>query len=137
MTPDPVAVAATAQVKTAPDPTYPPRMRSDKAASYLRDVHGLPVEDKTMRNWRAAGRGPTCRYLGIVPLYDRTELDRWADREALKEECPMRRNRRMAVAAVEDTSPSIFEAALAIAAAPGGELLPDRAPESAGSAASH
>lgn len=76
---------------------WPPRMRTDHAARYLTEVHGLPLEEKTLRNWRASGRrGPACRYLGTLPLYDRTELDRWAESDALQAECPTRRTRRIA-----------------------------------------
>jgi hypothetical protein len=76
---------------------WPPRMRTEQAARYLTDEHGLPVEEKTLRNWRAGGRrGPTCRYLGTLPLYDRTELDRWAENDALQPESPTTRTRRLA-----------------------------------------
>jgi hypothetical protein len=75
---------------------WPPRMRTEQSAIYLAQAHGLPVEEKTLRNWRAAGRGPACRYLGALPLYDKSELDRWAEHDALKTESPMRRNRRAA-----------------------------------------
>jgi hypothetical protein len=95
--------AATAPTETSPDSTWPPRLRTDMAAAYLAKVHGLPVEEKTLRNWRAAGRGPVCRYLGALPLYDRTELDRWVEQDALKVESPMRRNRRAAREATQDS----------------------------------
>jgi hypothetical protein len=73
---------------------WPVRLRSHEAAKYLRDVHGLPFEPKTLRNWRAGGRrGPSCRYLGTLPLYDRAELDRWAQHDALTAECPTGRKR--------------------------------------------
>ena len=98
------------RVVAAPTPAettnsdWPPRMRTEKAAAYLNSVHGIPAQEKTMRNWRAAektmrnwraaGRGPACKYLGTMPLYDRVELDRWAEYDALQAESPMRRNRR-------------------------------------------
>jgi len=71
-------------------------MRTQKAVDYLNGVHGIPAQEKTMRNWRAAGRGPACKYLGTMPLYDRVELDRWAEYDALQAESPMRRKRRAA-----------------------------------------
>ncbi len=71
-------------------------MNTDQASSYLKEWHGLPVEPKTMRNWRAAGRGPPCKYLGITPIYDRPVLDDWAENEALTEENPISRTRRLA-----------------------------------------
>jgi hypothetical protein len=85
-----------------PEPTetaspWLPRMPTGQAALYLKEEHGLPVEEKTLRNWRASGRrGPACRYLGTLPLYDRTELDRWAEQDALQAECPTGRTRRLA-----------------------------------------
>ena len=82
------------QEASEPAAVWPPRMRTGQATSYLVQEHGLPVEEKTLRNWRAAGRGPSCRYLGTLPLYDKTELDRWVEQDALKAESPMRRNRR-------------------------------------------
>jgi hypothetical protein len=80
--------------------TWPRRMPTKQAAQYLKDEHGLPLDPKTLRNWRATGRrGPVCRYLGTLPLYDRTELDRWAEEDALQPECPTARTRRIARAA--------------------------------------
>ena len=79
---------------------FPPRMRTDQAAQYLTEVHGLPVQEKTLRNWRAGGRrGPRCRYLGTLPLYDRGELDSWVVEDALQPESPTRRTRRAAAEA--------------------------------------
>jgi hypothetical protein len=76
---------------------WPLRMRTEQAATYLTQVHGLPLEEKTLRNWRVGGRrGPQCRYLGTLPLYDRAELDRWADDDALQPESPVARTRRLA-----------------------------------------
>jgi hypothetical protein len=81
---------------------WPQRMRTDEAAEYLREMHGLPLEGKTLRNWRASGRrGPTCKYLGALPLYERRELDRWSGEDALQDECPTARTRRIA----RETSP--------------------------------
>lgn len=80
----------------------PRRMTTGQAACYLQQEHGLPVEPKTLRNWRATGRrGPTCRYLGTLPLYDTPELDRWAEHDALQEENPTRRTRRLAMEATQ------------------------------------
>ena len=88
--------AAPAPPEEVTNSDWPPRMRTARAAAYLNSVHGIPAQEKTMRNWRAAGRGPACKYLGTMPLYDRVELDRWAEYEALQAESPMRRNRRSA-----------------------------------------
>lgn len=78
------------------DDGWPRRMRTDEAAAYLSKVHGLPTEPKTMRNWRAAGRGPECRYFGMVPIYDRPVLDSFAENDALQDESPVARTRRLA-----------------------------------------
>ncbi len=81
---------------TAPPDDWPPRSRTELAAKYLDKVHGLPLKEKTLRNWRAIGRGPGCGYLGTLPLYDRGELDRWAHEDALQAHSPMRRARQAA-----------------------------------------
>jgi hypothetical protein len=75
----------------------PMRLDTAAAARYLRDKHGIPIEEKTLRNRRAAGkrRGPACRYFGVKPLYDVAELDRWAQKDALEPENPVRRNMRL------------------------------------------
>jgi hypothetical protein len=76
------------------DTEWPRRMRTDIAARYLTEVQSLPVQPKTLRNWRAAGRGPACRYMGTLPIYDRPELDLWAIEDALKSSCPTSRKRQ-------------------------------------------
>jgi hypothetical protein len=75
----------------------PMRLDTTGAARYLREKHGIPIEEKTLRNRRAAGnkRGPACRYFGVKPLYDIPELDRWAQEDALQPENPVRRNMRL------------------------------------------
>jgi hypothetical protein len=79
----------------------PMRLDTAAAARYLREKHGIPVAEKTLRNRRAAGknRGPTCRYFGVKPLYDIPEPDRWAQEDALELENPVRRNMRLREAA--------------------------------------
>jgi hypothetical protein len=72
------------------------RHDTDSAAQYLTNKLGIPVESKTLRNWRAGGKkGPTARYFGAKPLYDEPELDRWAEEEALTLVNPVRRNMRL------------------------------------------
>ena len=87
-----------------PAATWPPRMKSPQAADYLTEVHGLQSEDKTLRNWRALGKGPVCKYFGTIPLYDKAELDRFAVEDALQAESPMRRNRRVAQQAAQQVA---------------------------------
>ncbi|HUC16337.1 MAG TPA: hypothetical protein VMA37_01455 [Acetobacteraceae bacterium] len=81
-------------MQTGTQDAPPVRMRTEAAAEYLSSSHGLGLEAKTLRNWRAQGRGPRCRYLGIHPLYDRDELDRWAREEALTDTNPISAGRR-------------------------------------------
>lgn len=75
------------------------RMHLDGAGAsrYLHEKYGIPIEEKTLRNRRAAGnnRGPACQYFGNKPLYDVLELDRWAQEDALQPESPVRRNMRL------------------------------------------
>jgi hypothetical protein len=59
------------------------RMHSTLAARYLQEFHGLPLAEKTIRNWRSRGKGPRCKYLGVTAIYERSELDRWASEDAL------------------------------------------------------
>lgn len=74
---------------------FPVRMPTEQAAEYLAQVHGLPIDHKTLRNWRSQGtKGPRCRYLGTKPLYERQELDRWGTEEALTDTNPISVTRR-------------------------------------------
>ncbi|MGA8758679.1 MAG: hypothetical protein WB611_20630 [Stellaceae bacterium] len=75
----------------------PKRLDTKASVRYLRDKHGIPITEKTLRNRRADGkkRGPACRYFGNKPLYDVPELDRWAEEDALQAENPVRRNVRL------------------------------------------
>jgi hypothetical protein len=78
---------------------WPPRLNTEQAADYLNEEHGLPVVSKTLRNWRAARKGPVWRYFGTVPLTTPLELDRYVREEALQDEAPAARTRRLAKAA--------------------------------------
>jgi hypothetical protein len=81
-------------IDAIPD-AWPKRMDTATAARYLREEHGLPTDPKTLVNHRALRKGPTVRYFGAKPLYDRTELDRWANDEALQPISPLTRNARL------------------------------------------
>jgi hypothetical protein len=76
-------------------------MDTGTSARYLKEEKGLPIEAKTLTNFRAARKGPAVRYFGAKPLYDRVELDRWAEEEALQPISPLTRNayRRVAMQA--------------------------------------
>jgi hypothetical protein len=69
-------------------------MDTKVSARYLRDVQGLPIEAKTLVNLRALRKGPPVRYFGAKPLYERSELDRWAESDALQPISPLTRNAR-------------------------------------------
>ena len=71
---------------------WPKRMDTGTAARYLQDEHGLPTEPKTLVNHRAQRKGPVVQYFGAKPLYDRAELDRWANEDALQPVSPLTRN---------------------------------------------
>jgi hypothetical protein len=88
---------------TAPsEAACPTRLNTDEAAAYLQQKHGLPVTAKHLRSHRqsARPRGPACRYLGPLALYDCSELDRWAFEDALQPESPTARTRRLAAEAM-------------------------------------
>ena len=79
------------------------RMRSPAAAAQLSQLLGLPIEPKTLSNWRAAGRGPRPEYFGLTPVYTVAELERWVEEDALKPEpnYPRRRGQQGAGTAAE------------------------------------
>jgi hypothetical protein len=56
---------------------------------YLLEKYGLHISPKTLANYRWAGTGPACRYLGATPLYEEEVLDTWM-RESLRDEPPKR-----------------------------------------------
>jgi hypothetical protein len=60
---------------------WPPNLRRQDAARYLREVHGIPVQPSTMAKWFSLkSDGPAAHHSGRVPLYPRAELDAWAAR---------------------------------------------------------
>jgi hypothetical protein len=67
------------------------RLDTQASARYLKVVHGLPVEKKTLENKRARGEGPQWQYFGQRPLTTPGELDRYAAEDALRDESPLRR----------------------------------------------
>jgi hypothetical protein len=58
--------------------SWPIFMSSATAAAYLTEHWGVRRAAKTLRNLRWSGGGPAFRYDGRRALYDRNELDRWA-----------------------------------------------------------
>jgi len=53
-------------------------MRRERARAYLREVHDIDMEVKTLANRNARLLGPRPQYLGTVPYYTRDALDQWA-----------------------------------------------------------
>ena len=83
------------QIEPITERQYPRRMETKDASEYLRDEHGIPVEPGTLANMRAQRRGPRVVYFGWKPLYERDELDRWAEEDALQPESPLTRRARL------------------------------------------
>lgn len=63
------------------EPTeFPIRMRTPEASKYLEEVHGLRRAPNTLNKLACIGGGPLFRKAGArTRLYDRAELDRWAE----------------------------------------------------------
>jgi hypothetical protein len=57
---------------------WPRRMRRADAVRYLREVCGIPFEEKTLANRNAAGLAPRPEYLGTIPFYRPEVLDAFA-----------------------------------------------------------
>ena len=59
--------------------TERPRLRRKEASAYLLEKHGVPTAVATLAKMATVGGGPAITYFGRIPLYDRTDLDAWAD----------------------------------------------------------
>lgn len=57
---------------------WPRRMRREQAARYLQEVHGIPLEPRTLANRNASGLGPKPEYFGTIPYYRPEVLDQFA-----------------------------------------------------------
>lgn len=68
--------ADAAAVKPVP---WPARMSRRRASDYLQIVHGLRAAYQTLAKHGVQGTGPAYRKQGRFALYDKKELDRWAD----------------------------------------------------------
>lgn len=75
------------------DPQFPRRMRRGAACKYLNEVHGIPIEPKTLANRNAAGLDPKPEYLGTIPFYRTEVLDAYAE-TAFTAESPVTVTRR-------------------------------------------
>lgn len=76
-----------------PDARFPTNMRRGKASEYLKVVHGIPMETKTLANRASAGLEPRAKFLGTIPYYDQQSLDRFAEK-AFTTESPVTVARR-------------------------------------------
>jgi hypothetical protein len=56
-----------------------PRLRRSDVPAYLLQKHGIPIALATLNKMATVGGGPAMRYAGRIPLYDITDLDKWAD----------------------------------------------------------
>ena len=63
------------------------------ASRYLREVHGIDLEERTLRNRNAAGLRPKPEYLGTIPFYRIETLDEFAE-TAFTQESPVAVTRR-------------------------------------------
>ncbi len=55
-----------------------PRLRRWEASEYLELVHGVTVAPATLAKMASVGGGPSFQKNGRMPVYPKTELDRWA-----------------------------------------------------------
>ncbi|MGE7367878.1 hypothetical protein ACQKKX_02255 [Neorhizobium sp. NPDC001467] len=56
-----------------------PRLRRADVPAYLMQKHGIPIAVNTLNKMATVGGGPAMRYAGRIPLYDVTDLDKWAE----------------------------------------------------------
>jgi hypothetical protein len=67
-----------------------PRWMPDAVLSqYLKEVHGIDLAPKTIRNKRAAGRGFPCRYMGNTPVHSPPVVDQYIETNLLRDTSPI------------------------------------------------
>jgi hypothetical protein len=57
---------------------FPPLMRRETVAEYVRSVLKQPLTKTTLATMATRGGGPPFHKFGSVVLYDRDDVDRWA-----------------------------------------------------------
>jgi hypothetical protein len=67
------------QVVPAKPRTWPKWMSRRQASDYLQTVHGIRVAYQTLAQHAMHGTGPAYRKQHRFTVYDRTDLERWAD----------------------------------------------------------
>lgn len=55
------------------------RFNTPEASEYLIEAHCVTVAKKTLEKLRTVGGGPAFRKFGHAVMYDRTDLDAWAN----------------------------------------------------------
>jgi hypothetical protein len=56
-------------------------LRRDLAAEYIRTTYGFPCTRSWLAKLASVGGGPAFRKASRFPLYDRADLDAWAQRK--------------------------------------------------------
>jgi hypothetical protein len=56
-----------------------PRLRRKDVPAYLAEKHGIDIAYATLEKLACIGGGPAMQYVGRIPVYPKTELDRWAE----------------------------------------------------------
>ncbi|HWT62502.1 MAG TPA: hypothetical protein VN150_07935 [Ochrobactrum sp.] len=56
-----------------------PRLRRKDVPEYLRITHGIDIAYATLEKLASVGGGPAMQYVGRFPLYNKTDLDEWAN----------------------------------------------------------
>jgi hypothetical protein len=61
------------------DTSYPQRMHRQRAAEYLQVEHGMRISPNRLAKLAVEGEGPRFYKDGRWPLYDRDDLNTWAE----------------------------------------------------------
>jgi hypothetical protein len=59
-------------------------LRRAEAAAYIRSRYGFPCAPTWLAKLACVGGGPTFRKAGRIPVYAKTECDRWAEERLSK-----------------------------------------------------
>lgn len=59
--------------------SYPPRLGTPAAVTYLFEQHGIRVAQSTMKTWASRGGGPEFQKSGPHRLYPVERLNLWAE----------------------------------------------------------
>lgn len=56
-----------------------PRLRRCEVPEYLSEKFGIDIKASTLATYATVGGGPIMQYNGRIPLYNRSDLDDWAN----------------------------------------------------------